>query len=75
MDCRGGLLTGNVKSKDAPLEKGARYDPTSNIGLIMRDLFLSGTELDAVQHLEEAIVSTSLCKHKNDTRPSRNCTG
>jgi aflatoxin B1 aldehyde reductase len=53
----GGLLNGNIKSKDAPLEKGARFDPESDVGKVMRRMFLSGTELEAYQYLESVIVS------------------
>jgi len=36
-------------------KKGSRFEQTSEIGQIMRMLFLSGTELEAVQYLEEEI--------------------
>lgn len=55
----GGLLSGNVKAKDAPVEKGSRYDPETNAGKIMRKFFLSGTEMEAVDYLTEVIVSIS----------------
>jgi len=56
----GGLLTGNVKSKDAPVEKGSRYDPDSHVGKLMRKIFLSGSELEACQYLEGVVKKHNL---------------
>ena len=53
---RGGLLSGNVQGKDAPVEKGARYDPETTAGQVMRRYFLAGTEMEAVEYLQSIVV-------------------
>jgi hypothetical protein len=50
-------LSGNVKGKDAPVEKGARFDPNTSGGKFMRRLYLSGTEMEAFEHLQSVAVS------------------
>ena len=57
MSDSGGILSGNVKSIDAPVEKGSRYDQDTPLGPRFRKLSLSGTELEAFHYLEGAIVS------------------